>query len=287
MAKPNFIELPFCEPISILYEDRSVLAIDKPRGWLLVPVNWQNTNRNLQAAINSSISAGDWWAKSRNLKFLRYVHRLDTDTSGVMLFAKSMGAVEAFGDIFESRQMEKNYLAIVEGVPRETEWTCRLPLAPDPRQVGRMIIDTQEGKECETRFRLLQKKERISLVEAHPLTGRTHQIRVHLAQSGCPIVSDELYGRVDSRMQLGLRAIKLGYVDPFTRRRVEIRAPIDGFMSEYGFTPSLAQLAKKPVPAAGPSTETPGQPPLQTPSPKGQNRLLSSPVNPAAKKSTP
>jgi len=287
MAKPNFIELPFCEPISILYEDRSVLAIDKPRGWLLVPVNWQNTNRNLQAAINSSISAGDWWAKSRNLKFLRYVHRLDTDTSGVMLFAKSMGAVEAFGDIFESRQMEKNYLAIVEGVPRETEWTCRLPLAPDPRQVGRMIIDTQEGKECETRFRLLQKKERISLVEAHPLTGRTHQIRVHLAQSGCPIVSDELYGRVDSRMQLGLRAIKLGYVDPFTRRRVEIRAPIDGFMSEYGFTPSLAQLAKKPVPAAGPSTETPGQPPLQTPSPKGQNRLPSSPVNPAAKKSTP
>ena len=287
MAKPNFIELPFCEPISILYEDRSVLAIDKPRGWLLVPVNWQNTNRNLQAAINSSISAGDWWAKSRNLKFLRYVHRLDTDTSGVMLFAKSMGAVEAFGDIFESRQMEKNYLAIVEGVPRETEWTCRLPLAPDPRQVGRMIIDTQEGKECETRFRLLQKKERISLVEAHPLTGRTHQIRVHLAQSGCPIVSDELYGRVDSRMQLGLRAIKLGYVDPFTRRRVEIRGPIDGFMSEYGFTPSLAQLAKKPVPAAGPSTETPGQPPLQTPSPKGQNRLLSSPVNPAAKKSTP
>ncbi len=264
MAKPNFIELPFCEPIPILYEDRAVLAIDKPRGWLLVPVNWQNTNRNLQAAINSSISAGDYWARSRNLKFLRYVHRLDTDTSGVMLFAKSMGAVEAFGDVFESRQMEKNYLAIVEGVPRETEWTCRLPLAPDPRQIGRMIIDTQEGKESETRFRLLQKKERISLVEAHPLTGRTHQIRVHLAQSGCPIVSDELYGKVDSRMQLGLRAIKLGYVDPFTRRRVEIRAPIEGFMSEYGFTPSLAQTVKKPLtippPNAGKPAQVPGQP---------------------------
>ncbi len=267
MAKPNFIELPYCEPIPILYEDRSVLAIDKPRGWLLVPVNWQNTNRNLQAAINSSISAGDYWARSRNLKFLRYVHRLDTDTSGVMLFAKSMGAVEAFGDVFESRQMEKNYLAIVEGVPRETEWTCRLPLSPDPRMVGRMIIDTQEGKESETRFKLLQKKERISLIEAHPLTGRTHQIRVHLAQSGCPIVSDELYGKVDSRMQLGLRAIKLGYVDPFTKRRVEIRAPIDGFMSEYGFTPSLAQQIKKPVTvtlpataAAGTTSPSPGKP---------------------------
>jgi len=291
MAKTNFIELPFCDPIPILYEDRSVLAIDKPRGWLLVPVNWQNTNRNLQAAINSSISAGDWWAKSRNLKFLRYVHRLDTDTSGVMLFAKSMGAVEAFGDVFESRQMDKNYLAIVEGVPRETEWTCRLPLAPDPRQIGRMIVDTREGKECETRFRLLQKKERISLVEAHPLTGRTHQIRVHLAQSGCPIVSDELYGKVDSRMQLGLRAIKLGYVDPFTRRRVEIRAPIEGFMSEYGFTPSLAQQTKKPAPAVVPPAKTPIGAKPHAPAAQTPNRPMApkivpapAPVKPAANK---
>jgi len=291
LAKTNSIELPFCEPIPILYEDRSVLAIDKPRGWLLVPVNWQNTNRNLQAAINSSISAGDWWAKSRNLKFLRYVHRLDTDTSGVMLFAKSMGAVEAFGDVFESRQMDKTYLAIVEGVPRETEWACRLPLAPDPRQIGRMIVDTQEGKECETRFRLLQKKERISLVEARPLTGRTHQIRVHLAQSGCPIVSDELYGKVDNRMQLGLRAIKLGYLDPFTRRRVEVRAPIEGFMSEYGFTPSLAQQTKMTTPAVPPPAATPGWPKPPTPFAKGPNHPAPpkvvpapTPVNTAAKK---
>ncbi len=71
-----------------------------------------------------------------------------------------MGAVEAFGESFEDRQMEKNYLAIVEGIPRQTEWTCTLPLAPDPRQIGRMIVDTQEGKESETRFRLLQKKKR-------------------------------------------------------------------------------------------------------------------------------
>jgi RluA family pseudouridine synthase len=259
MAKPPFIELPFCEPIPILYEDRAVLAIDKPRGWLLVPVNWQNTNRNLQAAINSSITAGDYWARSRNLKFLRYVHRLDTDTSGILLLAKSMGAVEAFGDVFESRQMEKHYLAIVEGVPRESEWTCQLPLAPDPRQVGRMIVDTREGKESETRFRLLQKKETISLVEAHPLTGRTHQIRVHLAQSGWPIVSDDLYGRVDRRRQLGLRAVQLAYQDPFTRRRVEIRAPIEAFLSEYGFTPSLEQRAQKPGPAAPPPERPAGR----------------------------
>ena len=88
MAKPNSIELPGCEPIPILFEDRAVVAIDKPAGWMLVPFSWQKTSRNLQAAISSSIAAGDFWARSRGLKFLRHVHRLDSDTSGVLLLAK-------------------------------------------------------------------------------------------------------------------------------------------------------------------------------------------------------
>src|SRR5215472_17218619 len=73
MAKTNLIELPGCEPIPILYEDRSVLAVDKPRGWMLAPASWRNTSRNLQAAMESSVAAGDFWARTRNLKFLRYV----------------------------------------------------------------------------------------------------------------------------------------------------------------------------------------------------------------------
>ncbi|HEY1788286.1 MAG TPA: pseudouridine synthase, partial [Verrucomicrobiae bacterium] len=100
MPKPNSIELPDCEPIPIVYEDRSVIAVDKPRGWMLVPHSWQRTDRNLQAAITSSIAAGDFWARSRNLKFLRHIHRLDADTSGILLFGKSPGAVETFSDLF-------------------------------------------------------------------------------------------------------------------------------------------------------------------------------------------
>src|SRR5262249_26895261 len=107
MAKPNHIELPTGERIPILYEDRSVVAVDKPRGWMLVPSSWQKTNRNLQMALTSSIAAGDFWARSRNLKFLRFVHRLDADTTGILLLAKSPGAVDAFGDLFEDRRMEK------------------------------------------------------------------------------------------------------------------------------------------------------------------------------------
>ncbi|HMP82930.1 MAG TPA: RluA family pseudouridine synthase [Verrucomicrobiota bacterium] len=244
MSKPNFIELPGVPPIPILYEDRSVLAIDKPRGWMLVPVSWQKTQRNLQAAINSSIAAGDFWARSRNLKSLKYVHRLDADTSGVMLFARSHGALEAYSALFESRRMEKIYLAVVHGTPKAHEWICDLKIGPDSRQVGKMKIDPG-GKEAETWFKVAKSTsekaasgnlDAVTLIEARPLTGRTHQIRVHLAAGGYPIVGDELYGRAGDKQKLGLRAVSLAYVDPFTRRRVLIKAATDEFLRESGFS---------------------------------------------------
>lgn len=243
MAKPNFIELPGCKPIPIIYEDRSVLAIDKPRGWMLVPHSWRKTNWNLQAAIDSSLRAGDFWAKSRNLKYLRHVHRLDADTSGVMLLAKSDGAMKAMSDMFESRRMEKTYLAVVAGKPRQAEWVCELPIGPDPAKFGRMRVDrSQTGKDAETHFRVLTRNDRFTLIEASPLTGRTHQIRLHLAESGCPIVCDELYGRVEKGYRLGLRAVRLAYKDTFTRRPVNIIASAEDFLKEFGFvmTPELA-----------------------------------------------
>jgi 23S rRNA pseudouridine1911/1915/1917 synthase len=245
MAKPNSIELPDCKPIPILHEDRTVIAIDKPRDWMLLPVSWQNTGHNLQAAINSSIAARDFWARSRGLKFLRYVHRLDGDTSGVLLFAKSVGALEAYSEMFESRRMEKNYLAVTAVEPRETEWTCRLALTPDPQRIGRIIVDEHAGKASETYFRVLEKIPGLVLIECNPVTGRTHQIRVHLAESGCPIVSDELYGRQTGKLEFGLRAVWLAYNDPFTKKRVEIHAPVKYFLKDYGFSQS-AYLTAQP-----------------------------------------
>ena len=237
MPKPNQIELPTGEAIPILYEDRSVLAIDKPRDWMLVPFSWQRTNRNLQAALTSSIAARDFWARSRALKFLRFVHRLDADTTGVLLFGKSQGAVTAYGRLFESRQMQKVYLAVIEGVPKQKEWTCRLKLAPKPGDPGRMQVDLRQGKEAETKFKVLKTVKDRALIEAHPLTGRTHQIRLHLAESGCPVVADELYGRKGHKSEaLGLRAVQLAYRDPFTRRPVKITAESEWFLREYGFS---------------------------------------------------
>jgi RluA family pseudouridine synthase len=233
VPRPNFIELTREVRIPILYEDRSVLAIDKPPGWMLVPVSWQRTSWNLQAALMSSIAAGHFWARSRNLKYLKYIHRLDAETSGILLLARSQGALNTFSDLFETRRMEKVYLAVTAAAPRENAWTCRLNLAPEPKQIGR-IIASPDGKPSETEFRVVASANGKHLLEARPYTGRQHQIRVHLTRSGCPIIGDELYGGGNG--ELALRAVGLAYRDPFTRKPIFIRAPVDEFLKAHGFS---------------------------------------------------
>lgn len=237
MARPNCIQLGDEVSIPILYEDRSVLAIDKPVGWMLVPYNWDKTGRNLQLAISSSILGREFWARSRNLKFLKYIHRLDAETTGVLLFAKSPGAVRTYGELFESRRMKKRYLAVSRGEPKKPEWTCDAKLGPDPAQHGRHRVDPRAGKPAETHFKLIEKKNGLSLIEARPVTGRTHQIRIHLTSAGLPIVGDTMYGAPEDRARrtalMGLRAVGLQYIDPFTRKMVNIEAPSDDFVAEF------------------------------------------------------
>ena len=257
MPKPAAIELPRHDPIPILFEDRAILAIDKPAGWMLVPHTWQRTDWNLQAALQSSIAAGHFWARSRNIKFLRYIHRLDAETSGVMLFGKSFGAVETYGDLFEARRITKRYLAIVHGEPRSAEWTRTDRLGPDPQVNGRIRVDPREGKECETHFRVLQTHRGMTLVEAHPTTGRQHQIRVHLLASGHPIFGDALYSPASAmhpRQQppMALRAVELSFRDPFNKHPIRILAPSENWLKQFGFEPR----ATAPQPAPRKATET-------------------------------
>lgn len=242
MRRSTNIQLTRDIGIPILFENRSILAVDKPAHWILAPHHWDNAQFNLQLAIAASIQRRDFWAKSRNLKYLRNVHRLDAETTGVLLFAKSPGALHTLGRLFESREMHKTYLAVANGVPAQTEWVSRESIGPEADQPGRMRIDPRDGKPAETFFRVLQIQAARTrcLIEARPVTGRTHQIRLHLQAAGCSVLGDAFYANPNSKASAGegpmaLRAVHLAYNDPFTRQRISIHAPKTEFLKKHGF----------------------------------------------------
>lgn len=219
---------------------------------MLVPNTWIHTARNLQLALESSMMGGDFWARSRNLKFIRYIHRLDADASGVLLMARNPAVLSVIGRLFEERKVIKRYLAVVAGVPKEREWECNLPLIEkvperksEPGKGGlkafeegkvRCYVDEKNGKQAQTSFRVLCQNGKRSLVEAIPHSGRTHQIRVHLLACGCPIIGDPLYGEDNAKgATLALRAVYLEYHDPFQKKNVWIKAPTQRFLQSYDF----------------------------------------------------
>jgi RluA family pseudouridine synthase len=269
VAKPDRFELPDGTLIEILHEDRGVLAIDKPAGWMLGPDDVEHHERNLHRALVDEIEEGAFWATSRNLKFLRFVHRLDAPTTGVLLLSKSQGAMAAFSRVFAERSVKKAYLAVTDSVPKLQKWTCKEPLGPDPLQHGRHRVDYPQGKEAETHFEVLQAREHRALVLARPVTGRTHQIRIHLAHAGCPVTGDILYGRRDM-YGLALRAIRLEYPDPFLKRETVIVASVDDFCRRHGFDPASVpaevryRINRRPIPKDGakpvPSKDPVGRP---------------------------
>lgn len=251
MAKTDYVELPEGLLVKILYEDRSVLAIDKPAGWMLGPEDEEHIRRNLHVAMTLGIEAGLWWARCRGLRFVRFIHRLDAPTTGVLLMAKSPGALAPYSKLFATRQVGKTYLAVTDGIPREQEWTCSLPLGPDPGTAGRHKVDEALGKPAETRFKVLEVRQGQALVECYPTSGRTHQIRLHLKAAGCPVAGDILYGH-HHPSGLGLRAVELTYPDPFSHRPIRIFADRVEFQAAFGFAhrPGAAKPVMPPIPAA-------------------------------------
>ncbi len=235
---------------------------------MLAPDSWDHTGRNLQLAVQSSINAGDFWARSRSLKYLRFIHRLDAETTGLTLFAKSVGALKAYSELFEERKVEKTYLVVVEGQPTSKEWDCNLPLMIDPATKGKMRIvptggalrhvKTEDIKESETHFKVLALgTNNTALIQANPKTGRTHQIRIHLSASGFPVVGDPLYGNAPEaeskgRQKLALRAVGLSFPDPFQKRVIHIKAPRDGFLEDYGFALPTAKTVEKKIEPTNP-----------------------------------
>jgi RluA family pseudouridine synthase len=170
-------------PFTIVYEDRFIVAVDKASGISVTADRFDSHKKSLVQL------AGDYLGKR-----LFIVHRIDQDTSGLVVLAKDPRTHRRLQVAFEQRAVEKAYTVVVHGRPEWTETSCDLPLVPDGNKRHMTIIDKYHGKPSLTRFRVLSQAGNYTVLEARPETGRTHQIRVHLAALGHSVVCDSLYG---------------------------------------------------------------------------------------------
>jgi RluA family pseudouridine synthase len=179
---------PPAEPARLLYLDQRVAAVGKPPGLSLA-----TPAREPGAAVERLAAALPGAERARLTGDLLLVHRLDVGTSGVVALARDPATHRELVAAFAARQVEKRYLALVWGRPRPPagEWTA--PLGPDRRDRRRMRVDPA-GRPARSAWRVVREGPHVSLVELEPHTGRTHQLRVHLAAAGHPVVGDDLYG---------------------------------------------------------------------------------------------
>jgi len=228
------IKKPKVESYSVIYASEDFVVVNKPAGLLTVPDRFIAALPCLEHQLRKKFGE------------IFVVHRIDKETSGVILFARNKDAHRNFSLMFESRKVKKTYLALVEGVPNPEEGIISLAIGSDTRKPGTMKVDSKEGKESITAYRVLEKFRKASLVELLPTTGRQHQIRVHCAGIGHPLIVDSVYGTKSAFLlssfkrgykakkagerpllaRLSLHALRLEFEHPVTMEQLSFEAPI-------------------------------------------------------------
>lgn len=167
---------------TVLYEDADLIAFDKPSGLLVAPDRWDKEIENLMDLVHRHLSP-EWFN----------VHRLDRETSGVLLCTKNKPALDALCLAFERKTVSKEYLAITRGMPQMAHGCIDVPIAPNQDHPGLMRV-ARRGKPAVTDYEVVEGWRDFAVVKLLPQTGRTHQLRVHMAHAGCPILCDGIYG---------------------------------------------------------------------------------------------
>lgn len=207
-------------PLDIVYEDTNIIVINKPAGLTVHPGAGNKTHTVVNALLyyNKTLStAGD-------LSRPGIIHRLDKDTSGLLLIAKNNKAHEKLAKLFQDRKINKKYIALIQGYLKESAAIIDEPIGRMPNNYQKMTVDYGRGKKAVTKYTVLKAANEKTLVDIDLLTGRTHQIRVHFAHLGHPLVGDPIYGKKGGKRQL-LHAYFLEFEHPTTKQTMTFSLP--------------------------------------------------------------
>ena len=222
-------------PLDVIYEDDVLLVINKPAGMVVHPAagNWHGTVVNAVLGREPGLDDEDFDAMRPGI-----VHRLDKDTSGALIIAKTAKALRKLAQSFADRDVQKTYLAIVHGWPSPPVNVVNAPIMRHPDHKRMAIARPGQGREAVTTWKLIRKGiwdgRKVAVMEMHPHTGRTHQIRVHLSYKDYPIVGDKLYarGRSSPAPRQMLHARRISFPHPVTGEVMQVEAPIpDDFLA--------------------------------------------------------
>lgn len=201
-------------PLDIIFENEDVIVVNKPAGMVVHPAAGHDSGTLVHAVLGYDPDIEGIGGEERP----GVVHRLDKETSGLILLAKNDKAHRWLQDQFRLRRVEKTYIALVDGKPPTPSGRVEAAIGRDPNHRKKMaIVSANKGREAVSEYKTLESFPDHTLLEFHPLTGRTHQIRLHCAFLGCPIVGDEIYGRKKSTIPIGrhfLHAQKLKVILP-------------------------------------------------------------------------
>ena len=226
-------------PLEVIYEDKDIIVVNKPKGMVVHPANG-NPDGTLVNAI-MAMCKGSLSGIGGEIR-PGIVHRLDKDTSGIIVVAKNDKAHINLSEQIKEHRVKKTYIALVRGIVKENEATINMPIGRSEKDRKKMAV-TKKGKEAITHFRVLERYDKYTLLQVNIETGRTHQIRVHLSQIGYPIVGDEVYSNGKNEWNIKgqcLHAKSLEFTHPITGEKMYLEARL----TEY-FENMLEDLEKR------------------------------------------